>query len=64
MTNDELIKEISKKLFEELSSIHTINPPVWTPALEKYIDNILNKSKNDFKRAVLDDNPDTGDELF
>lgn len=63
MTKGKLIKEIGEKLVEELSSVRTINPPIWTPALDKYIDNILNKSKNDFKRAVLD-NPDTGDELF
>ncbi|RIB28917.1 hypothetical protein C2G38_2156758 [Gigaspora rosea] len=63
MAKDKLIKEIGKELAEELSSVHTINPPVWTSALDKYIDNIINKSKNDFKRAVLD-NPDTGDELF
>ncbi|CAG8738260.1 14861_t:CDS:1, partial [Racocetra fulgida] len=42
MTKEEMIKEIGEKLAEELSSVRTINPPVWTPTLEKYIDNILN----------------------
>ncbi|CAG8849001.1 35809_t:CDS:2, partial [Gigaspora margarita] len=42
MTKGKLIKEIGEKLVEELSSVRTINPPIWTPALDKYIDNILN----------------------
>ncbi|RUS32896.1 hypothetical protein BC938DRAFT_473881 [Jimgerdemannia flammicorona] len=60
---EELKAKIGEDLAKEISSVRGKNPAVWTPALEKYIDNAL-KACDDFKQAIQIKAPDVGDELF
>ncbi|GBC10922.2 hypothetical protein GLOIN_2v1693707 [Rhizophagus irregularis DAOM 181602=DAOM 197198] len=49
---------IGAELANKFSSVRDINPEIWTPDLEKYIDNVLKKSGKQFKNATLVDVPD------
>ncbi|CAB4441328.1 unnamed protein product [Rhizophagus irregularis] len=52
---------IGAELANKFSSVRDINPEIWTPDLEKYIDNVLKKSGKQFKNATL---VDVLDDLF
>ncbi|CAG8615146.1 10662_t:CDS:2, partial [Paraglomus brasilianum] len=54
----ELTLEIGAELANKLYSVRNTNPQIWTPDLEKYIDNVLKKSGKQFKNAALVDVPD------
>ncbi|CAB5197088.1 unnamed protein product [Rhizophagus irregularis] len=54
----ELNLVIGAELANKFSSVRDINPEIWTPDLEKYIDNVLKKSGKQFKNATLVDVPD------
>nr|CAG8653200.1 4512_t:CDS:2 [Entrophospora candida] len=60
----ELTLEIGKELTKELSSIHDINPAIWTPGLEVYIDTVLKESGYNFKTAVQNKVPDKLFQLY
>uniref|UniRef100_U9T503 Uncharacterized protein n=1 Tax=Rhizophagus irregularis (strain DAOM 181602 / DAOM 197198 / MUCL 43194) TaxID=747089 RepID=U9T503_RHIID len=57
----ELNLVIGAELANKFSSVRDINPEIWTPDLEKYIDNVLKKSGKQFKNATL---VDVLDDLF
>ena len=56
--------EIGAELANKLSSVRDTNPEIWTPDLEKYIDNVLKKSGKQFKYATLVDVPDDPFRLY
>jgi len=51
-------------LVNQLSSICDINPEVWISNLENYIDNVLRKSKKDFKPTALVEVPNEIFQLY
>ncbi|CAG8531550.1 8009_t:CDS:2 [Paraglomus occultum] len=59
-TSEELEKEIGVELAQKVLAVRDINPAVWTPELEKYLDSTLVKTYEDFKMALqepfVDDN--------
>ena len=44
MTVAEMSTEIGEKLAKEISSMRDVNPAIWSPALEQYIDNAIKVS--------------------
>ena len=52
-TVEELSSKIGEELAVEVSSMRDINPAVWTPALEKYLDAIFEETMDNFQTKVL-----------
>ena len=56
--------EIGEELAAEVSSMRDINPAVWTPALEKYLDTIFEETIDNFETKVRTKLSEDGDESF
>jgi hypothetical protein len=63
-TIEELSSKIGEKTAVEVSFMRDINPTVWTPALEKYLDAIFEETKDNFQTKVRTKLSGDGDELF
>ncbi|KAG9301129.1 hypothetical protein G9A89_012512 [Geosiphon pyriformis] len=63
-TIEELSLKIGEELAVEVSSMRDINPAVWTPALEKYLDAIFNETMDNFQTKVRTKLSGDGDEPF
>ncbi|CAI2193383.1 2282_t:CDS:2, partial [Funneliformis geosporum] len=63
-TIEELSSEIGEELAVEVFSMRDINPAVWTPALEKYLDTIFEETMDNFQTKVRTKLSEDEDELF
>jgi hypothetical protein len=63
-TIEELSSEIGEELAVEVTSMRDINPAVWTPALEKYLDTIFEETMDNFQTKVRTKLSEDEDELF
>jgi hypothetical protein len=58
------MEEIGEELAAEMLTVRDINPEVWTPTLESYIDTVLDGSEQNFKNKAQDKSSDVKDKLF